>query len=161
MLQAAYLNALVASHVRWHLPERTLAALLKATQSSLNLHILQAHTVLTSGGMKPLPKSVSEIRELLQAAYLDALVASHVHWHLPERTLGALLKAKPELWDLYVATAQETGANSPSRQSSSIVEPSITHHPSCIKLPTHQLQMSSMVLGASKLEELLDSVLSV
>ena len=32
-----------------------------------------------------------------------------MRWHLAERTLGALLKAKPELWEVLVAAALDTG----------------------------------------------------
>ena len=55
------------------------------------------------------PPHLSQQFWVLQAAYLDTLGGSHVRWHLAERTLGALLKAKPELWEVMVAAALETG----------------------------------------------------
>ena len=55
------------------------------------------------------PQTLWWSSQLLQAAYLDTLGGSHVRWHLAERTLGALLKAKPELWEVLVAAALDTG----------------------------------------------------
>ena len=55
---------------------------------------------------------MSDLDSILQAVYLDTLGSSSVRWHLVERILGALTKAKPELWEVMVATALDTGAAS-------------------------------------------------
>ena len=72
--------------------------LVRHTMGSFTFH-------MTYNGVKVNPDSV------LQAVYLDTLGSSGVRWHLVERTLGSLTKAKPELWDVMVATALETGAD--------------------------------------------------
>ena len=82
------------------------------TCKSTSWHELWGLSTLTDPDICDETEITAKPNTVLQAVYLDTLGSSGVRWHLVERILGALTKAQPELWEVMIATALETGAAS-------------------------------------------------